>query len=449
MDNTEKQFDKMTKSPIPKLIISLAIPTVINMLVTAIYNSADAYFVSKLGTSASGAVGIVFSLMSIIQALGFTISMGAGSRISMLLGAKKNEEAEITASSALFAGILFGLLLVLSLSFNVGYFMKILGSTDTILPYAISYGRYIIFGAPFMMGAFTLNTILRSQGKAKYAMFGITSGGIINVILDPLFIFTFKLGTAGAAIATLLSQSISFFILLTMFLTGKSVVRVRITKISKSISLYLKIIKTGLPSLGRQGFACIATMLLNINAAVYGDSAVAAMSIVGKVSMIIFAVMIGIGQGFQPVVGINYGAKEYKRVKKAIYFTTLLSFGVAIILGTPIIIYAKTIMSWFTKDDFKVIEYGIWALRAQCMAFYLMPISNVINMTLQITGRSWSATFLSCLRQGIFFIPLIIILPKIWGVCGIQYSQPISDFLTGIFSIPFGVKFLKDLKKPQ
>lgn len=447
MNAQDAQYKKMTETNVPKLISTLAVPTVISMLVSAVYNSADAYFVSRIGTSASGAVGVVFSLMAIIQAIGFTIGMGSGSIISRLLGEKKYDEASEVASSALFAGICFGIFLILGMSFNIPFFMSRFGATDTILPYAVSYGRYIVFGAPFMMGVYSLNNILRYQGKAKIGMIGITSGAVINIGLDPLLIFTFKFGTAGAAIATILSQIISFLILLYCFLTGKSTVKLSVFKISRNIMTYLNILKTGLPSLARQGFASVAVMLLNRSAALYGDAAVASMSIVGKVFMMIFAVMLGIGQGYQPVLGINYGAKKYDRVKKAFYFTFWISFLVALVLGMPVFIFARNIMSLFTKDDMKVIEYGIIALRAQCFALLLIPINNICSMTLQITGKSWTATLLSCMRQGVFFIPLILVLPRYIGIAGVQYTQPIADAITSVCAIPFGVKFIKSLRE--
>ena len=271
MTAQEKQYKKMTEVKIPKLVASLAVPTVISMLVSAIYNSADAYFVSRIGTSASGAVGVVFSLMAIIQAIGFTIGMGSGSIISRLLGEKKGDKASEIASSGLFLGVMLGIIIILVMSFKMPFFMKSFGATDTILPHAVSYGRYIVFGAPFMMGVYALNNILRYQGNAKYAMLGIVSGAVLNIGLDPLLIFTFKMGTAGAAVATLLSQIISFFILLSFFFTGKSAIKLSVFKISRSISTYLNIFKTGLPSLARQGFASVGVMLLNRGAAAYNS----------------------------------------------------------------------------------------------------------------------------------------------------------------------------------
>lgn len=449
MKNEDAHLKKMLEESIPKLILTLSVPTIISMLVTSLYNMADTYFVSKLGTSASGAVGVVFSLMAIIQAVGFTIGMGTGSLISRLLGEKKEDDATEAASSALFLGLTLGVLLAIGACFKIEDLMLLFGATETILPYAISYARYIIFGAPVMIASFILNNLLRSQGKAKYAMLGIASGGILNIGLDPLFIFTFNMGTAGAAAATLLSQCISFVILLVCCLSGKTLAKLKFTKISKSPLLYLTILKTGLPSLSRQGLASIATMFLNRNARIYGDAAVAAMSIVGKIFMLIFAVLVGIGQGFQPVAGFNYGAKKYARVKKAV-LCTLIFGGVAMLLvGTPVFIFSDSLMARFTKNDTAVIEIGRLALRLQCLALPLIPISTVANMTYQTVGKSWTATLLSCARQGIFFIPLISVLPLKFGLFGLQVAQPFADLLAALFCLPFGIKFLKDLNKMQ
>ena len=324
--------------------------------------------------------------------------------------------------------------------------MKTFGATDTILPYAVSYGRYIVFGAPFMMGVYALNNILRYQGNAKYGMLGVASGAVLNIGLDPLLIFGLRLGTAGAALATLISQIISFCILLSFYITGKSAVKLSLKSISRTASTYLQIFKIGLPSLARQGFASVGVTLLNRSARVYGDAAVASMSIVSKVFMIIFSVMLGICQGYQPVLGINYGAKNYERVRKAFFCTLSLCFLVAAVMGTPTFVFAKQIMSVFTKDDELVIKYGISAMRAQCFALALIPINNITSTTLQVTGRSWTATLIACMRQGIFFIPLILTLPHYLGLLGVQYSQPIADAMTSLCAIPFAVSFLKSIK---
>ncbi|HKM21581.1 MAG TPA: MATE family efflux transporter, partial [Lachnospiraceae bacterium] len=315
------QYNKMTQTPVSKLIIKLSIPTIISMLITNIYNMADTFFVSKLGTSASGAVGIVFALMAILQAFGFMFGHGSGSIISRRLGQRDTESASRYASTGFFLALAVGCVIgILGIIFLIP-FMKLLGSTDTILPFAKQYALYILLAAPFMTGSCVLNNILRYEGKASFAMVGLTLGGVINIIADPFFIFTLKLGVAGAGIATAMSQVISFSILLFMFLSGKTESKLSLRLITKELREVLEIIKVGFPSMMRQGLASVSTMLLNSQAAVYGDAAVAAMSIVNRICMFIFSVGLGLGQGLQPVAAFNYGAGKYSRVKKGVLFT--------------------------------------------------------------------------------------------------------------------------------
>lgn len=445
-NSNEIQFKKMTESPVKSLILSLAVPTIITMMITSIYNSADTYFVSKLGTSASGAVGIVFSLMAIIQACGFTLGMGSGSMISRLLGRQEEERANVAASSAFFAAILIGLVLLAVGTAFKDEVMRLLGASDTILPYARSYVSYILFAAPVMMCVFVMNNILRSEGLAKFAMIGVATGGVLNILLDPIFIFVFRLGISGAAIATALSQCVSFVILLTCFLKGKSTTTISIKKISLRFSTYLEIIQTGLPSFCRQGLASAATILLNLNAAVYGDAAVAAMSIVTKAFMLIFSAILGFGQGYQPVVGYNYGANRIKRVREAFLFNLGAGFVIMTSFAVLGFIFAPQVMTFFIKDDPEVIKIGAFAFRAQCVVMPLLPLNVTCNMTYQSIGRSWTAAFLSILRQGVFFIPFILILPRIWGLAGVEFTQAASDLCSCIVSVFFAVRFLRGLK---
>lgn len=447
--NEQAQYQKMTQTPIPKLIITLAVPTIISMLTNAIYNMADTFFVAQLGTSAAGAVGIVFSLMAIIQAIGFMLGMGEGSMISRLLGQQNNEEADKTGSTAFFSAIAFGLLLTVSGLLFLDPLMQLLGATPTILPHARDYAQYILLGAPVMCASFALNNILRSQGKALLSMIGLSFGGFLNIALDPLFIFTFGLGTGGAAIATLLSQCVSFCIMLSFFLFGKSVVRLGIRKVSRKFSTYFAIVKTGLPSFCRQGLASAATVALNVSAAVYGDPAVAAMSIVGRIFMFVFSAMLGFGQGYQPVVGFNYGAKMYDRVRQSFRFSVLVGTILLTVLGIIGFIFAPQIMALFRRDDLEVISIGAFACRAQCAALLLQPVMTISNMTFQVIGRSWQATFLSCCRQGLFFLPLIAILPACFGLTGVQLTQPIADALTFACCIPLLLFFFRDLKRME
>lgn len=444
--SSDVQFVKMTTQPVSKLIPSLAVPTVISMLVSAIYNIADTFFVSQLGKSASAAVGIVFSLMAIIQAVGFTLGMGAGSLISRKLGEKDSDAADKYCSSAFFAAIGFGLVLtVFGLIFLDGL-VKLLGSTPTIMPYSRAYARWILLGAPIMCACFVMNNTLRSEGHAAFSMVALTSGGVLNLLLDPLFIFTFKLGTAGAAIATVVSQAVSFCIFLQFFLRHKGIVRIRVSRVSRRIHDYIDIVTTGFPSLCRQGLASVATILLNNGAAVYGDAAIAAMSITTRIIMFVASIMIGIGQGYTPVSGYNYGAQKYDRVKEAYWFTVKLGAVVLTACGGLLFVFAPQIIRVFLRDD-EVIEIGSRALRFQACSLPLHAFIITTNMLMQSTGKRVQATFLSCNRQGVYFIPLILLLAPLCKLTGVEITQAIADVLSAITAVPYLVWFFKKLQK--
>ena len=391
----ERQYKRMTTGPVSRVVLSMGIPAVIGILVTSIYNSADTYFVGQLGTSASGAVGVVFSLMNIIQAVGFTIGQGASSLISRRLGEKNYGRANRIASTALLLAAAFGLIILGVGLIFLDPFMRLLGATETMLPHAKAYANYILIAAPFMVISFVLNNLLRAEGKIKYAMIGISIGGLLNIGLDPLFIHTLGLGTAGAAIATGISQLVSAAILLAAyFKKGFTVVQPSVGQIEISGKMLLDIFKTGLPALLRQGLASVASIALNRSAMVYGDAAVAAMSIVSKVFMLIFSTSLGIGQGYQPVAGYNYGAKKYARVRAAYKFTLILGLCVMGAASVAAFIFAPEIVTMFLRDDPKVIEIGTLALRIQCIAMPTVPFVVVGNMTFQSVGKAAQASFL-------------------------------------------------------
>lgn len=446
MEQKDPRYTKMVQARIGTLILSLSVPTIISMLITSIYNMADTYFVSKLGTSASGAVGVVFSLMAIIQAVGFTVGMGSGSLISRLLGAHRTDEASKVAASGFYMSIFFGGLVAAAGLLFLDPLMQSLGATDTILPYARDYARYILFAAPVMAASFVLNNILRAEGQARLAMVGIATGGILNCGLDPLFIFVFKMGISGAAIATALSQLISMLILLSCFVRGKTVCKLGLPKLSRTPDTYLQILKNGLPSFCRQGLASISTVALNVNAAVYGDAAVAAMSIVGKIFMFIFSFTLGIGQGYQPVLGYNYGAKKFGRVREAFFFTLKTCMAIMTVCSIGGFAAAPFLMKLFIATDPAVVAIGAKALRAQCLAMPLIPLGVMCNMTFQSIGKSWTATFLAAARQGIFFLPLILVLPRFLGLTGVQITQPLADLCTFLCCLPFTFHFFRELK---
>ena len=447
-DRTAQQFRKMTETPIPKLILSLAAPTILSMLITSIYNLADTFFVGQISTSASGAVGIVSSLMAIIQALGFMLGHGAGSIISRSLGSQNTKAATRFASTSFFTALTFGLILAAVGLTTLPHFMMLLGSTETILPHACAYARPILIAAPRMISSLVMNNILRYEGKASFAMIGLVTGGVLNMVLDPVFIFGFGLGTAGAGIATALSQSISFCILLSMFLRGKTVSQFQFSAVTRSPAEFGTILMTGLPSFGRQGLNSIGGMLLNIAARSYGDAAVAGMSIVSRIFMFIISVAIGTGQGFQPVAGFNYGARKYRRVEKACVFTMCASFCFLSVIIAACWFNAEALIKLF-RDDPEVTAIALPAFRYQCFACFLQPVIVAGNMLFQSIGKAGRATFLACCRQGVFFIPLILTLPRMLGLLGIEICQPIADVLTFVVTVPFLFPFLHQLVKME
>ena len=444
--SSDAQFNKMTKTPVGKLIIALGIPTTISMLITNVYNMADSFFVSKISLSAGGATSIVFGIMAILQAFGFMFGHGAGSHISMALGRRESEKASSYASVGFFSALFTGLVILAVGLTLLEPLMRLLGSTDTILPYAKDYGRWIFIAAPFMTASCVLNNILRYEGRATLAMIGLTTGGVLNIALDPLLIFVFDMGISGAGLATAVSQLISFVILLSVFLAGKTQSKLSFKCLKKGFKLLGQIVVTGLPSLARQGLNSVSTMVMNMQAKPFGDVAIAAMGYVARTSQMIFSVGLGIGQGFQPVAGFNYGAKEYQRVKKGSLFTMFFGAGVLGVLSVVCIIFAPQIISLFRAEE-EVLVIGGEALRYYCIGLVFMPIAVVATMLFQSIGKNWSAFILSALQCGALFIPLCLILPKFIGITGIEISQPISYVISAIVSLPCLLVFLKNLPK--
>ena len=443
-DRSALQFRRMTETPIPQLILSLAAPTILSMLITSIYNLADTFFVGQISTSASGAVGVVSSLMAIIQALGFMLGHGAGTIISRSLGSRDTTAATRFASTSFFTALVFGVVLAVAGLGTLPHFMMLLGSTETILPHACAYARPILIAAPLMISSLVMNNILRYEGKASFAMIGLVTGGVLNIALDPLFMFVFGLGTAGAGIATALSQSISFCILLSMFLRGKTVSQFRLSAVTREAHDFGRILLGGAPSFGRQGLNSIGGMLLNLAARSYGDAAVAGMSIVSRIFLFIISVAIGVGQGLQPVASFNYGARKYRRVRQAAIFTIEAAFCMLVVLVGLCWVNGDVLIRLF-RDDPAVTAVALPAFHYQCLAMLLQPIIVVANMTFQSVGASGRATFLACCRQGVFFIPLILILPRTHGLFGVEICQPIADVLTFLVSLPFLIAFLQQL----
>ena len=449
-EQKEDQYYEMAHAPISKIIPKLAVPTIISMLVTSIYNMADTFFVSQLGTSASGAVGVIFSAMAIIQALAFMIGMGTGNFIARMIGAGNRKLAEELASIAFFTGFGVGLVIAVIGNANIGQLVRMLGSTETIAPYAEAYASYIFVAAPFMICSFIMNNLLRLQGKALFAMVGITTGGVLNMVLDPIFIFGLDMGTAGAALATGLSQFISFCILLFMCNSREECISIHPKKFKPTLAIYGEIIHGGLPSLGRQGIASIATIIMNTMAQPYGDAAIAAMSIVNRFMMFVGSAMIGFGQGYQPVCSYCFGARLYDRVKKACVYCVKVSTIFLLAVSVIGLIFSGNIIQMFRKDDLEVIRIGTLALRLQLLT---MPLQGLVvmggNMTPQSIGYGIRATIVSTARQGWLLIPILLCTVPVFGVLGIQMAQPIADVGTFILAAVVTKGIFKDLDRKK
>ncbi len=438
----ENEYKRMTESSVTKLVVSLSLPTVMSQMITSIYNMADTFFVTSLGDSAVGAVSIVYALQSIIQAVGFGLAMGAGSLVSRKLGEKDNEGASKYASCAFFSALLCGFLLMLVCFINLKGLLILFGSTDTILPHAVNYAFIILLGAPLMCSSFVLNNIMRAEGKAFLSAFGMTAGGILNVILDPIFIFVCDMDVAGAALATVLSQLVSFCFLLFFYITGKSIVKLSPRRISRDPKDFLLVVRTGLPTVFRQGLGSLSTTLLNMRVKAYGDAAIAAVGIANKVYMLLRSFVLGIGHGFQPVAGYNYGAGKPKRVKKAFWVSTSLGTGIAILASAILLIFSRQIILLFKPETAETVEIGARMFIYLGLAIPFLGYSTYVNQLYQSLGYVKGATILASCRQGIFFVPLIILLPMALGLDGILLTQPISDVLTFFVSIPFNAVFL-------
>lgn len=443
--NKDAQFEHMTATPIPQLVITLAIPAILSMMITNVYNLVDTAFVGTLGTSASGAVGVVFGFMAIIQAFGFMYGQGTGSIISRALGRRDVEAASAYASLGFLAAFANGLLIAIPCLWQLDRVVLLLGSTTTIAPHAKTYVAFILVATPFMCSSFALNNILRYEGKAVLGTIGIGVGALLNILGDIVFMQGLGLGIMGAGLSTAVSEFVSWCVLLGMFLCGKTSSKLSLHALRTAHPLYLAdIMATGFPSLLRQAFTSVTTVLLNGCCAVYGDAAVAGMSIVSRVVFFTFSIALGIGQGFQPVAGYNFGAQKYDRVREAFRFTTLAAQVIMVVGSLVLLAFPEAIIACFQNDP-AVLAVGVRALRLQAIALLALPACVSTEMLYQCTGHRAGATFLSGLRNGLLLIPLLLVLSSVRGLAGIQEAQPLSFVLALPITIPFIVRFFSRL----
>ena len=441
MTNAERHYQKMTQTPVSRLILNLGIPTTISMLITNIYNMADTYFVGTLGDSAQAATGVLFTVQAIMQGFAFMLGHGGGTFVAKALADRNTEEATKYISSSFFAGSIIGTLLMTFGLLFLDPLVRFLGSTDTIVPHAIAYGRWVLIAAPFFICSMVLNNGLRYEGKAFYAMFGLTAGGILNIFGDYILVMKLNMGVAGAGIATAFSQIVSFSILLYMYLKmAQSTLKIQ--SISKDWKLYLRICRVGLPSLIRQGFASVTSGVLNNMTKAFGDAAIAAMSVVNRYSNFLMCVGLGMGQGFQPVASFNYQAKRLDRVKKGLLFTVAFAFFFCGSLSVISMIFPESIIALFQKKP-EVIEIGAAALRCYAFGMISMVFSVPVNMLYQSIQKPTISSILSLIRSGAITIPMLLIFVPLLGLRGVQIAQPTADVIAGCISIPFIIRFLR------
>lgn len=443
MDKTEAYHKKMTEGSVSKIIISLGIPTTISMLITNIYNMADTYFVGSIGDSAQGAIGVLFTLQCIIQAVAFMLGHGSGTYVAKYIAQKNHERASSYVSTAFWGGALIGTLFsVFGLTF-LEPILRLLASTDTILPHAMKYGSWILVSCPFLICSLVLNNVLRYEGKAFYAMFGLGTGGILNILGDYVLIKRVGMDVEGAGIATAASQIISFFLLLLLYMRHAHS-KLSIKHIARDPEVYINIFKMGLPSLIRQGLTAISNGLLNnlIKAVSLTDAPIAAMTIVHKYSSFVMCVGLGIGQGYQPFASFNYELKEYDRVKKGTKF--LLAFGTIAVgaIATLGFIFAPIIVPAFQDGVQEVVDVGVPAMRYASIGLWFLPISVACNMLYQSIREAKMASFMAIMRSGAVLIPVLLIMSS-FGIDGIIWAQPLSDIITGMICFPFFLRFLR------
>jgi putative MATE family efflux protein len=445
MDSREEKFIKLTTLPIGPLVLRMAAPAIVGMLITAVYNAADSYFVSVINDSAVGSVGVVFSFMAVIQAFGFMFGHGAGNFMSRELGKKNYKDAGHMAVNSFVLAFFTGLVISAAGLVFLEPLAVFLGSTDTILPYAKEYLRFILLAAPFQTAALCLNNELRFQGNAKHGMIGLGFGALLNMALDPILISVCGMGVSGAGLATMTSQIIGFGILVFCTFRGGNM-PVKLSRFYLTKAFAVEIFRGGVPSFMRQVIGSVATVLLNYALKPYSDNAIAAMTVVSRVMMIIIAVVIGVGQGFQPVCGMNYGAGNIRRVLKAFRFSSLFSTGVLLVGAVMCYVFAEPVVGFIAGEPASI-EIGVRALRYQCLPMCLTGVYMMGSMMLQNLGRSLRATILAVARQGIVFIPLILMLPRFFGLTGAITAQPAADVISFMICMPLLIPEVRRLQK--
>lgn len=445
MKEQNKKMELLGNAPIPKVLFALGVPTMLGMLVNALYNLVDAYFVGGLGTSQMGAISIVFPLGQIVVGLGLLFGNGSASYISRLLGNGQKDMANKVASTALYSSILVGAIMIIGSVIFLNPILKLLGATESIMPFAVTYGSIYIISCIFNVFNVTMNNIVTSEGAAKITMCALMAGAILNIMLDPIFIYVCNLGVAGAAIATAISQIVSTGVYLFYVLSKKSVFHFKWKDCCFSKEIMLEICKIGIPTLVFQILTSVSISLMNTQGKAYGDSVIAGMGAVTRIISMGSLMVFGFMKGFQPIAGYSYGAKKYERLQEAIKTSIVWSTIFCFIFGVIMTLFSASIISQFTSNDMDMISAGAKALKANGLSFILFGYYTVYSSLLLALGKGKEGFILGACRQGFCFIPIILILPMFWGMNGIFYAQPISDVLSFIITVFMALRLHKEL----
>lgn len=442
--------DRLLDTPIPRLILALGIPGIVSMMITTVYNMVDTWFVSRLGTQAVAACGVTLSIMEMMQSVGYMFGTGGSTVIGILLGARRREEASRVGSTAFFATMAIG---VAAAGLGVAFIrplMRFLGASETILPYAVDYGVFILLGFPVMSGSLVLSAILRSEGRMKQSMLGVGLGGVLNIVLDPIFIFALNLGVGGAALATFISQLSGFLLLLSYYVRGMSEVKLSARLISLRAPVLRRILVTGLPSLTRHGVVMISNTCMNIAAGLYGgDALIAGLSIAGKVMSLLMAVIKGVFQGATTIFSYNRGAGRYDRVKQTYVTALFTDIVLAALFAAALTPSAEAVMRLFNATDPQVISLGAQALRVQVLSLAAMAIGFSANQLLQAVGEPMKSTLLAALPQGVFYIPAVFWLPRVFGAQGVCYAPAVGYVLTALIAVPVAADYFRKHRMPE
>lgn len=444
----DEKFHEMTEAPVRPLIMSLAAPSIVSNLITSVYNLTDTFFVSGLGTAASGAIGISFVAMTAIQAVGFYFGQGTGSAISRYLGARNREKACVVATTGLACTLLFGLVIAVVGNLLIDPICLAAGSTTTILPYARTFVGIILMGAPFMCSTLMLNMQLRFEGEAAFAMVAVATGAVLNMGITPLLIYAVGLGIAGSAISTVICEGISLCLLV------HQMQKAGITPLSPrwlrkpTLALAREINNGGVPSFVRQVMLGVATTLLNGAARPFGDAAIAGLAIVQRICGFGNYVQIGMGQGFQPIIGYNYGAHKYGRIREGYHEATRMALVAVWTIGVFTCAFAPQLIAFFNPDP-EVVEVGTLTLRLESFTMALAGNAMITNFLLQTTGRMWRATLLGACRLGLVLGPVVLVLSSTFGLLGVQLAQPVTDLIVGLISVPLARQVLAELDRGE